>query len=447
MHRHVERVVDLLDPSAERLHASARGGAGAPRAADPTAVRGIDGSFALVAQDGITVRLARSLDRPDALLPGQAARGPGALRRRPHRHAAARRSPTTASAGQFHPELHAHGARPLRRRDPRSWAAPIPTRPTRASSRRSATRCRRTSTRSAGATSARWRTRSRSGCGMSRRARRGRSPIGVAFSGGIDSGAVFLVTYHVMLRLGLSPARLKAFVLEPRRRPGPRAGARVSRSRSAWRSSSRTIDAGPADLDLDETLRVLEDYKPLDVECAAMGLALCRGIRARYPEWRHLADGDGGDENLKDYPDRREPRAHDPQRRRQPDALPGGLGRRPHQALAHLQRRAQPQLRADLRARAPLRLRRLQPVHAARASSRSPKAFRSRRSPATTCRRSTRSRARSSRRGVQGRHRARHAGLPEAPLPARRDAEPRRCARGSAPTRAAYRRAFHALYA
>ena len=28
----------------------------------------------------------------------------------------------------------------------------------------------------------------------------------------------------------------------------------------------------------------------------------CQGVRARYPEWRHLADGDGGDENLKDYP-------------------------------------------------------------------------------------------------------------------------------------------------
>ena len=49
-------------------------------------------------------------------------------------------------------------------------------------------------------------------------------------------------------------------------------------------------------------MRVLEDYKPLDVECAAMGLRLCKGIRDRYPEWRHLADGDGGDENLKDYP-------------------------------------------------------------------------------------------------------------------------------------------------
>ena len=62
------------------------------------------------------------------------------------------------------------------------------------------------------------------------------------------------------------------------------------------------IEAAPDDLDVEETLRVLEDYKPLDVECAAMGLRLCKGIRERYPEWRHLADGDGGDENLKDYP-------------------------------------------------------------------------------------------------------------------------------------------------
>jgi asparagine synthase (glutamine-hydrolysing) len=49
-------------------------------------------------------------------------------------------------------------------------------------------------------------------------------------------------------------------------------------------------------------VEVIEDYKPRDVECAAVGLALLEGIRRRYPEWRYLADGDGGDENLKDYP-------------------------------------------------------------------------------------------------------------------------------------------------
>lgn len=33
-----------------------------------------------------------------------------------------------------------------------------------------------------------------------------------------------------------------------------------------------------------------------------MGLALCKAIRDRYPDWQYLLDGDGGDENLKDYP-------------------------------------------------------------------------------------------------------------------------------------------------
>jgi len=62
------------------------------------------------------------------------------------------------------------------------------------------------------------------------------------------------------------------------------------------------ITADPGDVDLQETLGTLEDYKPLDVECAAMGLLLSRGIRLRYPAWRYVIDGDGGDENLKDYP-------------------------------------------------------------------------------------------------------------------------------------------------
>jgi asparagine synthase (glutamine-hydrolysing) len=31
-------------------------------------------------------------------------------------------------------------------------------------------------------------------------------------------------------------------------------------------------------------------------------MRLCKAIRERYPDWRYLLDGDGGDENLKDYP-------------------------------------------------------------------------------------------------------------------------------------------------
>ena len=41
---------------------------------------------------------------------------------------------------------------------------------------------------------------------------------------------------------------------------------------------------------VDDAIRVLEDYKPLDIESASMAMTLCRGIRARYPDWKHLID-------------------------------------------------------------------------------------------------------------------------------------------------------------
>jgi asparagine synthase (glutamine-hydrolysing) len=126
-------------------------------------------------------------------------------------------------------------------------------------------------------------------------------PIGIAFSGGIDSGSVFLVTYHVMRQLGLNPGRLKAFTLNLGDGPDAQQ-AREFLDRLGLGLFLEVIESDLSSLDLAETLRVMEDYKPLDVECASMGLALCRGIRARYPEWKYLVDGDGGDENLKDYP-------------------------------------------------------------------------------------------------------------------------------------------------
>lgn len=126
-------------------------------------------------------------------------------------------------------------------------------------------------------------------------------PIGVCFSGGIDSGSVFLATYHVMQKLGLSLSRLKAFVLDLG------SGQDVQQARAFLDSLGlglflETVEADLKTLDAAETIRVTEDYKPLDIESATMALALCRGIRERYPSWRYLIDGDGGDENLKDYP-------------------------------------------------------------------------------------------------------------------------------------------------
>ncbi|HXE14068.1 MAG TPA: asparagine synthase-related protein [Bryobacteraceae bacterium] len=126
-------------------------------------------------------------------------------------------------------------------------------------------------------------------------------PVGVSFSGGIDSGSVFLVTYHVMRKLGMNPGRLKAFVLNLGNGPD------LDQSRAFLQSLDlglflEAIETDLSSMNIEETIRITEDYKPLDVESATMALALCKGIRERYPEWRYLIDGDGGDENLKDYP-------------------------------------------------------------------------------------------------------------------------------------------------
>src|SRR5437773_638553 len=126
-------------------------------------------------------------------------------------------------------------------------------------------------------------------------------PLGVCFSGGIDSGAVFLLTYHVMRKLGMNPARLKAFTLSFDDGPDLNQARRFLEPLGLG-LFLEPIEADLASLDVAETIRVVEDYKPLDIESATMALTLCRGIRTRYPDWKHLIDGDGGDENLKDYP-------------------------------------------------------------------------------------------------------------------------------------------------
>ncbi len=126
-------------------------------------------------------------------------------------------------------------------------------------------------------------------------------PIGVCFSGGIDSGSVFLTAYHVMLKLGMNPSRLKAFVLDVG--DGPDVGqARAFLDALGLGLFLEPVAVDASSLDVDETIRVVEDYKALDVQSATMAMALCRGLRQRYPDWRYLIDGDGGDENLKDYP-------------------------------------------------------------------------------------------------------------------------------------------------
>jgi asparagine synthase (glutamine-hydrolysing) len=297
---YVSRVVDLLDPSLNTFtnvtvdEARARVMRG-----DAAAIRGIDGSFALVASEGITVRLARSMDRPLRYFLAKRHEGP-ALYVADRIDTLHRALEADGLDAQFHPSYTrmapAHHVVELALvgcPDP----SPTYTRfftPEREALPPDLDEIGRRYIGALADEVAKWL--------ASIGARDSQAPIGVAFSGGIDSGSVFLVTHHTMLRLGMSPQRLKAFVLNI-----DGSGADVTQARTFLSSTGLSIfleeiSGTVSDIDACETIKVLEDYKPLDVECASMGLRLCRGIRERYPEWRHIADGDGGDENLKDYP-------------------------------------------------------------------------------------------------------------------------------------------------
>lgn len=294
--QYLEKVVDLTDPSANRILNMTVDEARERILRGPAAaVREIDGSFALVAKEGKTVRLARSLDRPLRYFLAKRHEGP-ALVVADRIDAIWNWLKQEGFAAQFHPSytrmVPAHHVvqiqlvgcpdpdpvyerffSPSRNAFPadiqqlgenyigalsheiKQWLASVPV----------------------------------------------NEPIGVCFSGGIDSGAVFLVVYDRLLKLGMNPARLKAFTLSLE--GGPDLGqARTFLDRLGLGLFLEAIEADPSWLDPHETIRVVEDYKSLDVESATMALALCRGIREHYPDWKFLVDGDGGDENLKDYP-------------------------------------------------------------------------------------------------------------------------------------------------
>ena len=298
----VNRIVDLLDPALNRLgNMDAEEARRRVLSGDPAGVRAIDGSFALVAAEGVTVKMARSMDRPMRYFLAKRHEGP-ALYVADRIDTLQRALALDSLVSQFHPSytrmVPAHYVVDLA-----LVGCPDPE-PT----------YTRFFTPRSGALSADLDEIGRQYIGAlsseieqwlrgieARTLTPGREPIGVAFSGGIDSGSVFLLTYHAMLRLGLSPSRLKAFVLNLGKGPDLDQ-ARAFLAKLGLSMFLEEIDGDPESLDVEDTLRTLEDYKALDIECAAMGLLLCRGIRERYPAWRHLVDGDGGDENLKDYP-------------------------------------------------------------------------------------------------------------------------------------------------
>ncbi len=293
----VDRVVDLLDPEKNLLYnLTVEEAREILASGDAEAVRRFDGHFALVATRGQSVYLARSLGRPLRYFIAKRAAGPSLI--------AADRIDAIYEYlraegldDQFHPSytrmapahylteiklLGCPDPNPTYRRFFTPQRNQLPADP------------RAIGTaylRALHDEISKW---------LTRRANDG--PIGVCFSGGIDSGSVLLTTYHAMLQLGMSPSRLKAFTLVV-----DGGGEDLEQARRFLRASNldfllEPIDVTGAEIDWREAIRTTEDYKPLDIQSAAMAVALCRGIRRRYPEWRWLIDGDGGDENLKDYP-------------------------------------------------------------------------------------------------------------------------------------------------
>ncbi|HEX2977299.1 MAG TPA: asparagine synthase-related protein [Bacteroidales bacterium] len=127
-------------------------------------------------------------------------------------------------------------------------------------------------------------------------------PVGVTFSAGIDSGSVFLLTYHALKELGESPSRLKAFTLSVESSGEDLVQAREFLQKTGLDLFLEPVEAEYSSLDWKKAVRIVEDYKPLDIQSATMNLALLNGIRSKYPGWKYLLDGEGGDENLKDYP-------------------------------------------------------------------------------------------------------------------------------------------------
>jgi asparagine synthase (glutamine-hydrolysing) len=127
------------------------------------------------------------------------------------------------------------------------------------------------------------------------------APVAVAFSGGVDSGATFLLARHAQRQLGRNPDLVRAFTLDL-------GGGEDAAQAEQWvrelglEAHWERISLPGAQPDFAAAIAVIEDYHPLDVECAATSILLLGALRERYPELRALLDGDGGDENWKSYP-------------------------------------------------------------------------------------------------------------------------------------------------
>ena len=303
----IERLVDLVEPQRNVfLNMSADEALSRVASGDPEKVRGIDGQFALVHKQGKIIRMARSIGRPLRYFIAKKHAGPVLI--------VAERIDeiwnwlkSEGLDNQFHPSytrmVPAHHLTELALvgcPDP----SPTYTRFFDPQRNRFSTDLEEIGRAYIGALAEelnKWLdfvAKTYDGGSSATPA----EPIGVLFSGGIDSGAVLLTLYHLLLARGEAPQRLKAFTLDV---GGQGADARQAEKFLAELDLEYLLERVEVPVDaisIEAAIQTLEDYKPLDVQSAAMTLALCQAIRQRYPDWKLLVDGDGGDENLKDYP-------------------------------------------------------------------------------------------------------------------------------------------------
>ncbi|MBI2481585.1 MAG: asparagine synthetase B family protein [Planctomycetia bacterium] len=292
----VERLVDLIDPNANvLLNMMNEEAAAAVASGDPERIRAIDGQFAIIQKRGHIVRLARSIGRPMRYFLAKQVAGP-CLIVAERMEEIKQQLERDGLADQFHPSYT--------RMVPAHYLVeillvgcpdPNPTytryfTPERNSLSTDLDEIGRAYIGALADECQQWLDQIDA-----------KEPIGVLFSGGIDSGAVFLLLYHLLLKRGESPARLKAFTLSVEGGDDARQ-AQEFLEQLDLEMFLEVIDVSPEQVDFRSAIRAIEDYKPLDVQSATMALAICQGIRDRYPDWKFLVDGDGGDENLKDYP-------------------------------------------------------------------------------------------------------------------------------------------------
>jgi len=293
----ISRVINLIPDDSQRLWGVDESEARRRLlASDVDGVLALDGSFALVVQDGERVLLARSLDRPLRYFLAKAVEGPALIVAERIDEIAAELA-RRGWADQFHPSytrmVPAHHVTTLRLigcPDPN----PVHRRffdPPRGTLPPDLDVIGAHYVEALYAEIRRW---------LSVQDRM--APIGVPFSGGIDSGSVLLCLYKALLDEGQPPSRLKALTLSVDGEGEDAKQAREFLQRTELEMLGEVMEVSSTALDPLRAVAVIEDYKPLDVECAAANLALLSCIRQRYPDWKLLVDGDGGDENLKDYP-------------------------------------------------------------------------------------------------------------------------------------------------